>query len=148
MEPIIAPTSILQIPQEPFSLRPTVSLCGPCQNLIDNWKPAQDADEESFSHHDSITAVRLSAENGCRLCATFLSRSEIEEWDREGDSRAIVIHQKSGSSYHQLSFPRGNYIPKFSINGVRQSSERLCYRLYAIILPAASQGTLNSHIPP
>jgi hypothetical protein len=88
-----------------------VGLCGICSNIFRNLDLfIRNASDESWSsHHKSVLELRRSAENGCNLCALFVSDHnyayssvppvddlEIEEGNSEIDSETSKADQEIG----------------------------------------------------
>jgi hypothetical protein len=79
---------IPNFPDKLFSTRQYASFCGKCENIFSQrYDPSQE--QLQLDHHLNLTDLKSSANDGCCLCAQFLSGfDEITPW-----------HQ--GSEFHE-----------------------------------------------
>ncbi len=138
--------SNFQILGKTFKLRQPVPLCGRCQVIIDNWKPASGRDSIGFRHLDSRHEINLSAESGCVLCSLFIKSPGItQEWSAEGEPTPLVLLEDRSRSrmppVHKLMIPyQAEHVPYLSIVGQKQTWTNPCSTYRVIITPATSQG--------
>ena len=88
-------------------LRPTSTLCGNCENVINHWSQVLSGEMISFQHWENYHALGLSAHKGCELCTQFMQGYEETEPYYDGDrhecwpkSNQGVLLVKPGPKVH------------------------------------------------